>query len=37
MFDKVNTAVYYALEQANIEVPPPQIEVYYKTPPEETQ
>jgi small-conductance mechanosensitive channel len=37
MFDKVNTAVYYALEQANIEVPPPQIEVFHKTPPQENQ
>lgn len=36
MFDKVNTAVYYALEEAKIEVPPPQIEVFYKNSPEGT-
>jgi small-conductance mechanosensitive channel len=34
MFDKVNTAVYHALENAGIEVPPPQIEVIYKNSPE---
>ena len=30
MFDKVNTSLYHALNQANIEIPAPQIEVHHK-------
>jgi small-conductance mechanosensitive channel len=37
MFDRVNTAMYHALEEAGIEIPFPQIEVYYKNGPEGTQ
>jgi len=30
MFDKVNTALYSALNEAEIEIPYPQMEVHYK-------
>ena len=37
MFDKVNTAMYYALNEAQIEIPFPQREVHHKFPPSEVQ
>jgi len=30
MFDKVNTALYTALNEAEIEIPDPQMEVHFK-------
>jgi small-conductance mechanosensitive channel len=30
MFDKVNTAIYNALNEAEVEIPPPQMAVYHK-------
>lgn len=37
MFDKVNTAIYYALEEADIESPFPQQDVHFKIDPEDIE